>query len=390
MRKHQTAPRLPERPSLSSDPACSLIQLRAVNKLYHTPAGDFVALKDVNLCFGEGEFVGIIGKSGSGKSTLINMISGIDHPTSGGVRVGNAEIHTLSEGQLAVWRGRTMGIVFQFFQLLPMLSVLENTILPMDYCNMYDPMKREERAMALLKLVGLEHEADSLPAALSAGQQQIAAIARSLANDPPIIVADEPTGNLDSKTAENVLNIFDDLVKQGKTILIVTHDSALAARATRRILISDGQTINESVSNALPDLPHPTLLQISNKVQARCFAPGEWIAQQGGADPGLLIITSGSIEVFAAGKNGDSQPLERLTAGQFFSDLEMAEPRGSALSIRASSNQSVEALWLEHKVFHEFLNSHPGASHYFAHLAQERALACASLAPQVKQAGRSL
>ena len=208
-----------------------LIELREVVKTFKTTAGDFQALKGINLTFEQGEFTSIMGKSGSGKSTLINMITGIDHPTAGSVRVGEAEIHRMSQGKMAEWRGRTLGIVFQFFQLLPTLSVLENTMLPMDYCNMYAPAEREGRAMELLKLMGLEGEADKLPLALSGGQQQIAAIARSLANDPPIIVADEPTGNLDSRTAEHVLAIFGELADQGKTILIVTHDPALGRRS---------------------------------------------------------------------------------------------------------------------------------------------------------------
>ena len=188
-----------------------LIELREVVKTFKTTAGDFQALKGINLTFEQGEFTSIMGKSGSGKSTLINMITGIDHPTAGSVRVGEAEIHRMSQGKMAEWRGRTLGIVFQFFQLLPTLSVLENTMLPMDYCNMYAPAEREGRAMELLKLMGLEGEADKLPLALSGGQQQIAAIARSLANDPAIIMADEPTGNLDSRTAEHVLAIFGEL-----------------------------------------------------------------------------------------------------------------------------------------------------------------------------------
>jgi putative ABC transport system ATP-binding protein len=364
------------------DPKCSLIQLRDVNKIYHTHAGEFPALKGVNLCFGEGEFVGIIGKSGSGKSTLINMISGIDHPSSGSVRVGNSDIHKMKEGQLAVWRGRTLGIVFQFFQLLPMLSVLENTILPMDFCNMYDPMEREQRAMALLELVGLEHEADSLPAALSGGQQQIAAIARALANDPPIIVADEPTGNLDSKTAARIMDIFDDLVAKKKTILIVTHDSALAGRASRRVLISDGEIINESVSSALPMLPHPTMLQISHLAQPRAFAPGELISGEGYPPAGLLIVTCGAIEVFSSGENGNRRILGKFGEGQYISELELDQTKYPGLGIRAAPEEPLQTLWVDHPTFEQVLNNHSHAAQNLAHLADERSLHFEEMARQ--------
>lgn len=213
-------------------------------KTFHTPAGEFSALKGVSASFFPGEFVSIVGKSGSGKSTLANMITGIDHPTSGVVRVGGVEVHRLSESDMSVWRGRNLGIVFQFFQLLPMLTLLENVMLPMDFAEMYTPAGREERAFDLLRLVGLESEADKLPAEVSGGQQQSAAIARALANDPPLLIADEPTGNLDSRTAEAVFEIFDGLAADGKTIIMVTHDPTLAARTGRILHIADGELVD--------------------------------------------------------------------------------------------------------------------------------------------------
>ncbi len=222
-----------------------LIELTGVYKIYKTGAGEFAALKNINLQFERGDYAAIMGKSGSGKSTLINMITGIDTPTAGIVRVGDVELQHMRQGNISVWRGANMGVVFQFFQLLPMLTVLENTLLPMDFCNMYAKEEREQRAMELLTMVGLEDVVHKLPDALSGGQQQIAAIARSLANDPPIIVADEPTGNLDSRTAERILTIFEELAGHGKTILIVTHDNTLAERASRRIVIADGELTDE-------------------------------------------------------------------------------------------------------------------------------------------------
>jgi putative ABC transport system ATP-binding protein len=224
----------------------TLIELRRVQKVYESTAGTFTALKCVDLQVEPGEFIGVVGKSGSGKSTLINMITGIDRPTRGEVLVGDTAVHTLSEGKMAEWRGRYMGVVFQFFQLLPTLSIIENVMLPMDFCHMYTPKGRKERAMHLLEQVELVDHAHKLPSAVSGGQQQRAAIARALANDPPIIVADEPTGNLDSRTAESVFELFARLVAEGKTILMVTHDKELASRVSRTILLVDGEIASET------------------------------------------------------------------------------------------------------------------------------------------------
>lgn len=234
-----------EEGSYTSD---SLIDLREIEKAYETEAGPFLALKGVDLKVKSGEFVAVVGKSGSGKSTLINMITGIDRPTNGEVVVRNTPIHLLNEGKMAEWRGRNMGIVFQFFQLLPTLTIAENIMLPMDFCNMYEPRERYDRALALLDLVEMKEQANKLPSAVSGGQQQRAAIARALANDPPIIVADEPTGNLDSNTADNVFRMFEKLVyDEGKTILMVTHDNDLADRAARKLTIADGLILTDEI-----------------------------------------------------------------------------------------------------------------------------------------------
>lgn len=223
-----------------------LIEMRGIVKIFRSAAGDFTALKGINACFHQGEFVSVVGKSGSGKSTLANMITGIDHPTAGSVRINGTYVHKLSENDMSVWRGRNLGIVFQFFQLLPMLSLLENVMLPMDFCDMYTVSEREQRAIELLDLVGLHDYADQLPAAVSGGQQQSAAIARALANDPPILIADEPTGNLDSRAAEEVFQIFTQLAVEGKTIVMVTHDRALARRTDRSLLLVDGELVGEA------------------------------------------------------------------------------------------------------------------------------------------------
>ena len=218
-----------------------LVELRQVTKTYASAAGSFSALQEAELQVDRGEFVAVVGKSGSGKSTLLNMISGIDGPTSGEVLVGDAAVHTLNEGQLAVWRGRNLGIIFQFFQLLPTLTAVENVVLPMDFAGLYTPRQRLVRAMHLLEQVGMAEQAAKLPLALSGGQQQRVAIARALANDPPLLLADEPTGNLDSATAESVFRLFEAQVAQGKTMLMVTHDQDLARLATRTVRLADGR-----------------------------------------------------------------------------------------------------------------------------------------------------
>jgi putative ABC transport system ATP-binding protein len=225
-----------------------LVDVRQAVKRYEGGAGAFPALKGVNLQIDSGEFVAVIGKSGSGKSTLLNIIAGIDRPTSGEVIVCGAAVHLLPERRIAPWRGRTIGVIFQFFQLLPTLTVIENVMLPMDFCHVFAPRQRRERALDLLDKVDVVDHAHKLPTALSGGQQQRVAIARALANDPPILLADEPTGNLDSQTAEAVFRLFTDLVDAGKTILMVTHDADLARRVTRAVVLSDGEVVDEVVN----------------------------------------------------------------------------------------------------------------------------------------------
>jgi len=217
-----------------------LVHVDNVVKDFQGPAGVIHVLKSVNLHVRSGEFVGVRGPSGSGKSTLINMITGIDRPTSGRVHVAGQQIEKMTENQLARFRGRHIGVIFQFFQLLPTLTVVENTMLPMDFCRVWPPSERPTRAMQLLEKVGLTDQAHKLPNTLSGGQQQRAAIARALANDPPLLMADEPTGNLDSQTADLVFTLFEDLVTQGKTFIVVTHDLELARRIPRLVEVHDG------------------------------------------------------------------------------------------------------------------------------------------------------
>ncbi len=222
-----------------------LIELRQITKTFESGAGSFTALKQVNLLIGRGEFVAIVGKSGSGKSTLLNIVAGIDRPTSGEVVVSRTAVHSLNESQTAVWRGKTIGVIFQFFQLLPTLTVVENVMLPMDFCRTYPFRERQRRAMELLERIGLAGHAAKLPSALSGGEQQRVALCRALANDPPIIVADEPTGNLDSRTAETVMGLFGNLVKEGKTVVMVTHERNNIPGVTRKITLNDGAIVSD-------------------------------------------------------------------------------------------------------------------------------------------------
>lgn len=221
----------------------ALLKLSQVVKTYQGLAGDVVALKGIDLQIQAGEFVAITGKSGSGKTTLINMITGLDRPTSGEIWVSGTAVHKLPPEKATRWRGQTIGVVFQTFELIPTLSVLHNVTLPMDFANRYSIRQQRRRAMDLLEQVEIAEHARKLPSEVSGGQQQRVAIARAMANDPPILVADEPTGSLDSATAEAMIDLFEELVKQGKTVVLVTHDQDIARRARRTIMLVDGEIV---------------------------------------------------------------------------------------------------------------------------------------------------
>lgn len=220
-----------------------VIALRQAGKTYPTPAGPFVALEAVDLEVGRGELLAVVGKSGSGKSTLLNLIGGIDRATAGEVRVAGAAVHDAPESTLARWRGRNVGVVFQFFQLLPTLTAVENVMLPMDFADVHPPRERRARAVERLDRVGVADQADKLPATLSGGQQQRVAIARALANDPAVMVADEPTGNLDQATGRAVLDLFRRLAAQGTTVVIATHERDIASLADRVVHLADGRVV---------------------------------------------------------------------------------------------------------------------------------------------------
>ena len=218
-----------------------IVQIKDVIKSFKVGDGEVTILKGISFDVKNGEFVSIVGPSGNGKSTLLNMITGIDRPSGGDVVVTGRNLNKMSENQMAAWRGEHVGIIFQFFQMLPALSLLQNVILPMDFANKYSSKERRERAMHLLEIVDLADQANKLPSMVSGGQQQRAAIARALANDPPLLVGDEPTGNLDSRTAQDVFDLFSKLVEQGKSMLMVTHDKELARRVPRVVEITNGK-----------------------------------------------------------------------------------------------------------------------------------------------------
>ncbi|RME59339.1 MAG: ABC transporter ATP-binding protein, partial [Caldilineae bacterium] len=229
-----------------------LVHVERVNKAYTDGGVVTPVLHEVSLDVWPGEFVAVVGASGSGKTTLLNMITGIDRPTSGQVIVAGQRLNDLGENAMARWRGRTIGVIFQFFQLLPTLTVLENVMLPMDFCNTHPPRMRKDRALALLEEVGLADQAHKLPGAISGGQKQRAAIARALANDPPLLVGDEPTGNLDSRSAQHIFALFHRLAAQGKTLLIVTHDRELSRQAGRVVELRDGRIVDDRRNGVLP------------------------------------------------------------------------------------------------------------------------------------------
>jgi ABC-type lipoprotein export system ATPase subunit len=333
-----------------------MIDLRGIHKYYKTAAGNFHALKSVDLQINAGEFVSIIGKSGSGKSTLLNMITGIDHPTTGEVYVNDTAVHGLDENRMARWRGKNLGIVFQFFQLLPMISVIENIMLPMDFCHSYPMRQREKRALELLEMVEMAEHAYKLPTALSGGQQQRVAIARALANDPPIIIADEPTGNLDSRTADSVFELFRNLVTQGKTIIIVTHDSGLAKRTDRTALITDGEVVNEYVAKVMPTLSREQLLQATHVARKQTYPAGAMIFAEGSDAGAFDIVTKGMVEIVLPRPGQSDVIAVQLGPGKYFGEMEFFHDRRSRASARASEAGPVEVLAIGYDQFGELLN----------------------------------
>ena len=333
-----------------------MVDLRQVQKYYSSAAGDFHALKGIDLQIRPGEFVSVIGKSGSGKSTLLNMMTGIDRPTTGEVWVNGTPVHEMNENQMAIWRGSNLGIMFQFFQLLPALTLMQNVILPMDLSSRYTRRERRQRAEELLVMVGLGDHIHKLPSMISGGQQQRAALARALANDPPLIVADEPTGNLDSKTAQTVFGLFNDLVAQGKTVIIVTHDSGLAKRSNRTALIADGEIVNEYVARALPTLTFDQLLAATHKADPRRYEAGSMILTEGTNADAFYIVSKGTVEVILPRQNQSDVVTLELGPGKYFGEIEFFHDHRNRASIRACETCAVEVLELTYAELNELLS----------------------------------
>jgi putative ABC transport system ATP-binding protein len=348
------------------------IQLNRVVKTFHTTAGEYKALKGINVTFREHEFVSVIGKSGSGKSTLLNMITGIDHPTSGEVIIGNTNIYKMNESQRSLWRGRNLGIVFQFFQLMPMLTLLENTMLPMDYCNVFPIQDRPKRAMELLSMVNLQDQAHKLPSAVSSGQQQSAAIARALANDPPIVVADEPTGNLDSRSADMIIQLFDQLVHQGKTIVMVTHDPSMTEKTSRTVIIADGEIIDEAIARALPLLSHHQMIEATHLVERVIIPPNSSVITKGQTQNYFYMIVNGKVEVVLENRQKKEYVVAQLGRGQFFGEVELLCGGNSIASIRTTNDQPVELSVLNREPFLKILADSPLTEDAIARVVQSR------------------
>jgi ABC-type lipoprotein export system ATPase subunit len=350
----------------------TMIELHGIVKRFTNAAGVFTVLKSVDLTINRGEFVSIVGKSGSGKSTLLNMVTGIDHPTEGQVIVNGADIYTgVTESQRSKWRGKNLGIVFQFFQLLPMLTLLENVMLPMDYANMYDFDDRPKCALELLTLVGLEKFSHKLPVLVSTGQQQLAAIARAMACDPPLLVADEPTGNLDTRSADTIIQLFEGFVEQGKTVVMVTHDPSLTARTHRNIIISDGEMIDETVSKSLPQLRHRHMLEFTKVAEVRVFQPGETIISRDQPVDNFFMIRTGQVEVVLLDGKNQEYVTSTLSRGEFFGEMELLHGGKSIANVRAA-NQPAEVVIVPREDFMHVINESPITAEAIGKIVQKR------------------
>ena len=350
----------------------TLIKMQNVVKTFSTTAGEFTALRGIDLNLKQGEFAAVIGKSGSGKSTLLNMLTGIDHPTSGQILVDGVDLHVMSESKRSLWRGRNLGIVFQFFQLLPMLNLLENVMLPMDYVDMYDIDQRPKRAMELLNMVGLADQAQQLPRAVSRGQQQSAAIARALANDAPILVADEPTGNLDSRSANKIIKLFEQLSEQGKTIVMVTHDSSMTKRTSRTVFISDGELVNETIAQALPTLTHPLMKEMGQRVKPLQFQAGATILESKKRVDQFYMIQNGQVDVILKERFSNEVVISTLGKNDIFGEIELVQGGRSIASVRASNAGPVDLLALSRRDFKWLMDESPLTEQAISRMIQEK------------------
>ena len=369
-----------EAEEVQADGRKPVVRLVNVVKSYQTGEHEFTALKGVSAEFYPGTFAGVLGKSGAGKSTLVNMITGVDTLTAGEIFVDDVPVHTLNENQMALWRGQNIGVIYQTFQLLPMLSLLDNVMLPIDFCGNYHPRRSRERAMELLTMVELEDHVRKLPSAISGGQQQRVAIARALANDPPIIVADEPTGSLDSVTAEIIFQIFEKLVESGKTIIMVTHDFSLARRMSHSIYMADGEIISPHIASNMTMLNSQQMLMMTHAHERRVFQPGEVVIQQDTPADGFSIITAGKAEVIAIKnkKKKNEVLIELPEKGEYLGVLglinrnESGRPEPSPVSVRVSGEVPLEVVFVPFAVMGELMDDSEELNETMTVLAQKR------------------
>ena len=350
-----------------------LIRLENVTRAYKMGERSLFALREVSLGIKAGEFIAVTGPSGSGKSTMLNLIGGIDKPDSGRVWVDGLQVDSLSENQLARWRGEKIGIVFQFFQLLPTLTALENVMLPMELRNTFAHHRRARAAQSLAQ-VGLAERGSQLPSELSGGEQQRVAIARALANDPPVICADEPTGNLDTRSADVVIKLFEALVKKGKTIAMVTHDPSLTERTSRTIIISDGELIDETVAKCLALLDPPQMLEATRQLEHFTYQPDSTILPAGQHVDYFFMIKSGVVEVQleSGPRNEKGVTIARMGPGQFFGEIELVRGGQSIACIRTTPQGPVELVALQRAAFQKLVSASPLTEEAIGRIVQSR------------------
>jgi len=320
--------------SASSPDPTHYVDIRNLRKVYQTPAGEFIALENLSVKIGSGNFIAVIGRSGSGKSTFINCLTGIDRPTSGEIYIDGVAVHRLNELQLARWRGKRIGLVFQFFQLLPTLTLAENVMLPMELNNTYPQHMRRKRAMELLDMVGLAEHSHKLPSDTSGGQQQRVAIARSLANDPAVIICDEPTGNLDAGNAQAMFSLFENLRDEGKTIVMVTHDDELAQRADHVFLIENGMLVNEYLSNLLDELTEEQFNEFIKHAHISDHVTDSTIIAEGTIGDEFFIVLEGTVDIYVKRRQRDIL-VGRKTKGEFFGEMALLGDGRRSATVRA-------------------------------------------------------
>jgi putative ABC transport system ATP-binding protein len=347
------------------------VEISGLTKTFKTPAGEFTALRGIDIHFELGELVAVVGKSGSGKSTFINCLSGIDNPTHGSVRIGDTRLEALDENQMADWRGRNLGIVFQFFQLLPTLTVIENVMLPLEITRSLPKKEWRAHATRLLEKVGIQEQANKLPGTLSGGEQQRVAIARAMVNDPPLIIADEPTGNLDSVMAEEVFQLFRNLVAEGKTVLMVTHDDDFARRVDRTVIIVDGQVVNEFLVRALHQLSKDLIMEVAATVEPMHLAPGSLIFRQGEAADCLYIILDGEVEIIYQHPAGGEILLDHGKPGETFGEAALVHAASRNATVRAGK-QPVRLLPVSAALFDRLVHESPSFRQEMEHVAAAR------------------